>query len=136
RTAATGLTGPTLRSPRSGLRYFTADETVTVSEARSGRCIIMRRDDEIAGTRFPGGHAGKDDVPIGQGMGRRAVRQSVLLSVARVVSSCYARASLGKLVRKRTMIHHLSIAARDPKHVARVLAEFMGGLAVPFPPNP
>jgi len=34
------------------------------------------------------------------------------------------------------MIHHLSIAARDPKHVAGVLAEFMGGAAVPFPPNP
>jgi hypothetical protein len=34
------------------------------------------------------------------------------------------------------MIHHLSIAARDPKHVAGVLAEFMGGVAVPFPPNP
>jgi hypothetical protein len=34
------------------------------------------------------------------------------------------------------MIHHLSIAARDPKHVAGVLAEFMGGRAVPFPPNP
>ena len=34
------------------------------------------------------------------------------------------------------MIHHLSIAARDPKHVAGVLAEVMGGKAVPFPPNP
>jgi len=34
------------------------------------------------------------------------------------------------------MIHHLSIAARDPKHVAGVLAELMGGEAVPFPPNP
>lgn len=34
------------------------------------------------------------------------------------------------------MIHHLSIAARDPKHVAGVLAELMGGAAVPFPPNP
>jgi hypothetical protein len=34
------------------------------------------------------------------------------------------------------MIHHLSIAARDPKHVAGVLAEFMGGTAVPFPPHP
>jgi hypothetical protein len=34
------------------------------------------------------------------------------------------------------MIHHLSIAARDPKHVADVLAELMGGAAVPFPPNP
>ena len=34
------------------------------------------------------------------------------------------------------MIHHLSIAARDPKHVADVLAELMGGTAVPFPPNP
>ena len=34
------------------------------------------------------------------------------------------------------MIHHLSIAARDPKHSAEVLAEFMGGKAVPFPPNP
>ncbi len=34
------------------------------------------------------------------------------------------------------MIHHLSIAARDPKHAAEVLAELMGGTAVPFPPNP
>ncbi len=34
------------------------------------------------------------------------------------------------------MIHHLSIAARDPKHVADVLAELMGGVAVPFSPNP
>ena len=34
------------------------------------------------------------------------------------------------------MIHHLSIAARDPKHVAGVLAELMGGTAVTFPPNP
>ena len=34
------------------------------------------------------------------------------------------------------MIHHLSIAARDPKHVAGVLAEIMGGKAVLFPPNP
>jgi hypothetical protein len=34
------------------------------------------------------------------------------------------------------MIHHLSISARDPRHVAEVLAEFMGGAAVPFPPNP
>ena len=34
------------------------------------------------------------------------------------------------------MIHHLSIAARDPKHAAGVLAELMGGTAVPFAPNP
>ncbi len=34
------------------------------------------------------------------------------------------------------MIHHLSIAARDPKHAADTLAEIMGGKAVPFPPNP
>jgi hypothetical protein len=34
------------------------------------------------------------------------------------------------------VIHHLSIAARDPKHAAGVLAELMGGTAVPFPPNP
>ena len=34
------------------------------------------------------------------------------------------------------MIHHLSIAARDPKNAAAVLAELMGGPAVPFPPNP
>jgi catechol 2,3-dioxygenase-like lactoylglutathione lyase family enzyme len=34
------------------------------------------------------------------------------------------------------MIHHLSIAARDPKRAAGVLAELMGGKAVPFPPNP
>src|SRR5437762_4221055 len=35
-----------------------------------------------------------------------------------------------------TMIHHLSIAARDPEKAAAVLAELMGGTAVPFPPNP
>jgi hypothetical protein len=34
------------------------------------------------------------------------------------------------------MIHHLSIAAHDPQRVAGVLAELMGGIAVPFPPNP
>lgn len=34
------------------------------------------------------------------------------------------------------MIHHLSIAAHDPKHAAEVLAELMGGTAVRFPPNP
>ena len=34
------------------------------------------------------------------------------------------------------MIHHLSIAARNPQHVAGVLAELMGGRAVPFTPNP
>ena len=34
------------------------------------------------------------------------------------------------------MIHHLSIAARDPKRAAETLAELMGGQAVPFPPNP
>jgi hypothetical protein len=34
------------------------------------------------------------------------------------------------------MIHHLSIAARNPRQAAQVLAELMGGTAVPFPPNP
>ena len=34
------------------------------------------------------------------------------------------------------MIHHLSIAARNPKQAAEVLADLMGGTAVPFPPNP
>src|SRR5271169_5188011 len=41
-----------------------------------------------------------------------------------------------RVIHEEAMIHHLSIAARDPKHVAGVLAEFMGGTAVPFPPNP
>jgi hypothetical protein len=53
---------------------------------------------------------------------RRARRLSVLF--------------LARQIREETMIHHLSIAARDPQHVAGVLAEFMGGAAVPFPPNP
>ncbi|HEX5318326.1 MAG TPA: hypothetical protein VFW46_04160 [Stellaceae bacterium] len=34
------------------------------------------------------------------------------------------------------MIHHLSIAAREPQRVADALAEMMGGKAVKFPPNP
>jgi hypothetical protein len=33
------------------------------------------------------------------------------------------------------MIHHVSIPARDPKHVADVLAELMKGRAYPFPGN-
>lgn len=32
------------------------------------------------------------------------------------------------------MIHHVSIAARNPEHVAGVLAEIMGGRSVPFGP--
>ena len=31
------------------------------------------------------------------------------------------------------MIHHVSISARDPKHVADVLAELMNGRTYPFP---
>jgi hypothetical protein len=31
------------------------------------------------------------------------------------------------------MIHHISISARDPKHVAGVLAELMSGRCYPFP---
>lgn len=34
------------------------------------------------------------------------------------------------------MIHHLSIAVRQPGHVAAVLAELIGGASVAFPPNP
>jgi len=34
------------------------------------------------------------------------------------------------------MIHHISIAARDPQHVAAVLAELWGGYSFPFPPFP
>ncbi len=34
------------------------------------------------------------------------------------------------------MIHHLSIAVRQPGHVASVLAELIGGASVAFPPNP
>jgi hypothetical protein len=33
------------------------------------------------------------------------------------------------------MIHHVSISVREPERVARVLAEVMGGLYWPFPPN-
>jgi len=32
------------------------------------------------------------------------------------------------------MLFHVSIAARDPRHVANVIAEFWGGEAFPFPP--
>lgn len=34
------------------------------------------------------------------------------------------------------MIHHLSIAVKNPENVATVLAEIIGGAAVAFPPNP
>jgi hypothetical protein len=37
---------------------------------------------------------------------------------------------------KPSMIHHLSIAARGPKHAADILAKLMGGVAMPLPPNP
>ena len=32
------------------------------------------------------------------------------------------------------MIHHVSIPARDPRHVAEVLAELMNGKCLPFGP--
>jgi hypothetical protein len=32
------------------------------------------------------------------------------------------------------MIHHVSIPARDPRHVAEVLAELLQGRIYPFPP--
>ena len=32
------------------------------------------------------------------------------------------------------MIHHVSIPAREPQHVAEVLAELMGGKCFPFGP--
>jgi hypothetical protein len=34
------------------------------------------------------------------------------------------------------MIHHISISANEPRRVAGVLAELMGGMVVAFPPNP
>lgn len=34
------------------------------------------------------------------------------------------------------MIHHISVSAKNPYHVAQVLAEVINGQAVPFPPVP
>jgi hypothetical protein len=34
------------------------------------------------------------------------------------------------------MIHHVSIEAQEPAAVAEAFAELMGGVSVPFPPNP
>lgn len=34
------------------------------------------------------------------------------------------------------MIHHISISANDPLHVATVMAEIFQGYVIPFPPNP
>jgi hypothetical protein len=34
------------------------------------------------------------------------------------------------------MIHHISISAQNPEHVATVIAEVVKGQAVPFPPHP
>src|SRR5439155_27356710 len=48
-------------------------------------------------------------------------------------SACYASTAQSG---SPSMIHHLSIAARDPQRAAEILAELMGGKAVPFPPNP
>jgi hypothetical protein len=55
---------------------------------------------------------------------------------AQIQGHCRECGITGLAEEEDTMIHHLSIAARDPKHAAEVLAEIMGGKAVPFPPNP
>ncbi|MCP6761058.1 MAG: hypothetical protein NHB32_20450 [Fischerella sp. CENA71] len=34
------------------------------------------------------------------------------------------------------MIHHISVSAKNPQHVAQVLAKVLKGQAAPFPPNP
>jgi len=39
-------------------------------------------------------------------------------------------------LQRREMLHHLSISAENPENVAQVLAEIMGGIVVPFRPNP
>ena len=33
------------------------------------------------------------------------------------------------------MIHHISLAAKNPQHVASVLSEIVGGQVIPAPPN-
>jgi len=33
------------------------------------------------------------------------------------------------------MIHHISLSAKNPPHVAKVLAEIVGGRVIPAPPN-
>src|SRR3954452_12932656 len=38
--------------------------------------------------------------------------------------------------RGKFMIHHVSISAHDPKHVAGVLAELLNGRSLPFPGRP
>jgi len=53
--------------------------------------------------------------------------------IAPPAPACYP---WGLNIMRAPMIHHLSIAARDPKKAAGVLADLMGGKAVPFPPNP
>src|SRR5438046_10318802 len=53
--------------------------------------------------------------------------------IAPTAPACYP---WGLNIMRAPMIHHLSIAARDPKKAAGVLADLMGGKAVPFPPNP
>lgn len=34
------------------------------------------------------------------------------------------------------MINHISIGAKNPEHVANIIAELWGGYAMPFPPSP
>jgi hypothetical protein len=43
-------------------------------------------------------------------------------------------ADAGALGGGDSMIHHISVPARDPAHVAKILAEVWGGDALPFPP--
>lgn len=37
---------------------------------------------------------------------------------------------------ENTMIHHISLAVKNPLQVAQVLAEILQGSVIPFPPNP
>src|SRR6478609_4190413 len=52
-------------------------------------------------------------------------------SARAIVLPIECTASMG---RETAMIHHVSIPARDPQHVASVIAELMGGKCVPFGP--
>jgi hypothetical protein len=70
--------------------------------------------------------AGSVDGSIGKG---RADLMPIALTDAFMLS-------VPDSTREKIMIHHLSIAARNPQYAAGVLAELMGGTAVPFPPNP
>ncbi len=69
------------------------------------------------------------DDPIG-------LRHDRTVQLSLVLIEPYSLVRTSSILKEISMLHHISIAVKNPHHVAEVLAEIRQGNVIPFPPNP